>query len=94
VKVKLGAEFTIDLEVEGTAGFRWTVELPPADAPVVELLGSEWIAHAETIGAPAVQQFRFRASHTGSVNLEFTCGRQWEQSPRTTRRVTVTVGLS
>jgi predicted secreted protein len=94
VHVILGAEFTIDLEVQGTAGFRWTVTLPPVEAPIVELLGNEWVARNEAVGASAVQQFRFRAKRVGSVDLAFTCGREWEQSPRTTRQIPVTVGLS
>jgi predicted secreted protein len=94
VHVILGAEFTIDLEVQGTAGFRWAVALPASEVPVVELLGSKWIADTKPAGAAAAQQFSFRAMHTGSVDLEFTCGREWEKTPRTTRRITVTVGMS
>ncbi|HEY3069940.1 MAG TPA: protease inhibitor I42 family protein [Gaiellaceae bacterium] len=95
IEVGVGDTFDVPLEAVPTSGFRWELSTPEDAHGVVALLKDEWEGASGSVGGPAVQRFRFRASGPGEVTLTFRYARPWEErSPREERTVTVLVAPS
>jgi predicted secreted protein len=89
--VSEGATFTVALEGEGGAGYRWTVA--GADADTVALVERSVERRSDAApGAPEREVFVFVARRSGTVTLRFTYAPPWaEASPPPARAYRVQV---
>lgn len=91
--VKVGEEFTIELESNPTTGYEWKMTTRP-DAAILGLTTDEFVApQSSATGAPGMHVFRFKALKAGNTNMVFQYARSWEteEPPAQTHDVSVAV---
>jgi inhibitor of cysteine peptidase len=80
IKTRVGHEFTITQEANGTTGYQWLLA-KPLDRSVLKLLNSAYISGKNKpnmqVGAPGKQVWRFKALKAGQTNIYFEYVRLW-----------------
>lgn len=92
-EVKVGEEFTIELESNPSTGYRWTMTTRP-DESILGLTGDYYEApETDAVGAPGKQFYRFKALKAGQTTMAFQYARSFEpdQPPVQAHTVSVTV---
>jgi predicted secreted protein len=88
IKVRLGEEFELYLEVLAASGYEWQV---PEKTPGLSVLGSHFKAPGTNqIGGASEQIFRLRIDHVGSHALHLVCKRPWDTTPSESLTVEIT----
>ncbi len=75
IQAKIGEAFVLELPVRATGGYEWQVVQAPE---IARLRGARIRPGGTALGAPAIQEFEFVATHVGAGTLVMTCGRPWE----------------
>lgn len=91
--VKVGEEFTVELESNASTGYEWKMTQGP-DTSILGLTTDEFVAPQTTMpGAPGMHVWRFKALKAGKTNMVFEYARSWETGvpPAQTHSVSVEV---
>jgi len=90
ISAKSGESIILSFAAEPGVGFSWTLSANRPQGVLVKT-GERFVADTPgTVGGPAAQQFRFRATHAGAAHLTFR--HEYRGKLRGTRAVTVGVG--
>ncbi|HUN54978.1 MAG TPA: protease inhibitor I42 family protein [Smithella sp.] len=82
IKTRVGHEFTITQEANGTTGYQWLLARP-LDRSALKLINSEYISgknKPNRVGAPGKQVWHFKALKAGQTNIYFKYVREWEKN--------------
>ena len=80
IKTRVGHDFTITQEFNGTTGYQWLLA-KPLDRSALKLISSEYISAKNKpnmqVGAPGKQMWRFKALKPGQTSIYFEYVRSW-----------------
>jgi inhibitor of cysteine peptidase len=88
IQVAAGEEFALELEGNPTTGYTWQIT---ADSQVLELLGQEFEAGGEGVGAGGREVIHLRALADGETELACEYRRPWDKESRDTRHFRVVI---
>ena len=88
IQVTASEEFALELEGNPTTGYTWQIT---ADSQVLELLGQEFEASGEGVGAGGQEVCHFRAVAPGQTEIACEYRRPWDKESRDTRRFRIVI---
>lgn len=73
---EVGDTFLIELESSPTTGYTWQADF---DEEMLSLESTNFeVKYPDRAGSPGTRSFTFKALKEGSVNINFTYSKQWE----------------
>jgi inhibitor of cysteine peptidase len=92
VEVKSGDIFTIALDSNATTGFQWTVQANITDVNILQQTSHDCIApNATALGKAGIEEWTFKAGHTGTTKVTLSYNRPWEGGEKGVRTFELTV---
>ncbi len=92
VEVKVGNNFTIALDSNGTTGFQWNEQAKIADVNIIQQVAHNYVApNGEALGQAGIEEWTFKAINDGSTTLKFSYDRPWEGGEKGVRTLELTV---
>ena len=82
--VRRGETIELRLQENPSTGYRWSVDLEPADAGAI--VGSQFVAGGAGVGAAGSIAFEIMPSRPGVAQLRAELWRQWEGEASVTKR--------
>ncbi|MFW9882138.1 MAG: protease inhibitor I42 family protein [Candidatus Thorarchaeota archaeon] len=79
INVRVGDNFAIKLEGYPTSGYRWEIITKIPHSHIIRLVDTYSNIDNSLVGAPADENFVFRALSIGSLNIVFRYRRPWEK---------------
>jgi inhibitor of cysteine peptidase len=88
IQVAANEKFALELAGNPTTGYTWQIT---ADSQFLELLGQEFEAGGEGVGAGGREVFHFHALTTGETEIACEYRRPWDTETRDTRHFRVAI---
>jgi inhibitor of cysteine peptidase len=86
--LKLGSNVELHLRENPSTGYRWSIEVVPAEAATV--ISTDWSAAGVGVGGAGIRKFVASIRESGTVKLRAKLWRHWEGEESVTKRLEFT----